>query len=613
MASCLNAPLPVAVQSVMIACMRALPFPPRPARCRLAVALLLMPAAAGLLAWAPAPPAARTLSIVGTTDLHGRIFASEGRGGLALLGGYLANLRAARAADGGAVLLFDSGDTYQGGIESNLSEGAAVIDAYNALGYTAAAIGNHDFEFGAVDVWQGETPLTADLRGALKARAAQARFPFLAANLLEDGRPVAWPNVAPSRLVEAAGLRVGVIGVMTYDALSMTQAANVTGLTVTPLVAAIDREARALRAQGAQLVIVASHAGGDCSAFDVPTDLTSCDEWGEMFDVARRLPRGLVNVIVAGHTHAAVAHEVNGVSIVQAYSWGRAFSRVDVTVDAQGQVTGTRVFAPQDVCAREDAAGRCVADTAAGSRPAHYEARPVVSQPAIAVAMAPAFDRVAALRATPLGVTLDAVVQRGAGDEESPLANLFADALRALTPGAEVAIGYAVGPGGLRADLPAGAVSIGALYDAYPYDNRAERMTLTGAELRQLFTVQLTRPRWWGRAFGVSGLVVRLACDDGRTRVDVRRHSGQTIGDDERLTVAMSDFTAARARQLRASGTGAGAGAAPSGPRPIMRELVARWLRQRGQVAAGEFADRARPRWAYTTATPTCLPERPPP
>ena len=577
---------------------------------RLAVALSIIPAALWLSAWAPTPPASRTISIVGTTDLHGRIFASEGRGGLALLGGYLANLRAARAADGGAVLLFDSGDTYQGGIESNLTEGAVVIDAYNALGYTAAAIGNHDFEFGAVDVWQGEAPPMEDLRGALKARAAQARFPFLAANLLEHGGPVAWPNVAPSLLMEAAGVSVGVVGVMTHDALSMTLAANVGGLAVTPLVAAIEREARALRCRGAQLVIVTSHAGGECTAFGAPADLTSCDEWGEMFDVARRLPRGLVNVIVAGHTHAAVAHEVNGVSIVQAYSWGRAFSRVDVTVDAQGQVTGTRVFAPQDVCAREDAAGRCVADTAAGSRPAHYEARPVVAQPGIAAAMAPALDRVAALRATPLGVTLDAVVQRGAGDEESPLANLFADALRASTPGAEAAIGYAVGPGGLRADLPAGAVSIGALYDAYPFDNRAERMTLTGAELRELFTVQLTRPRWWGRAFGVAGLSVRLACDEGRARVDVRRDSGHAIGDDETLTVALSDFTAARVRHLRAPP--ARAAAVPSGPQPIMRELVARWLRQRGQVRAAEFTDRARPRWAYTTApsasAPACAP-----
>ena len=97
------------------------------------------------------PPDVVTLSIVGTTDLHGYVFPREGRGGLAVFGGYLANLRAARAADGGGVVLLDAGDTWLGGIESNMSEGAVVVDAYNALGYTAAAVGNHDLEFGAVD------------------------------------------------------------------------------------------------------------------------------------------------------------------------------------------------------------------------------------------------------------------------------------------------------------------------------------------------------------------------------------------------------------------------------------------------------------------------------
>ena len=89
-----------------------------------------------------------TLSIIGTNDLHGRIFPRNGRGGLAVLAGYVNNLRAVRKADGGAVLLIDAGDTFQGTAESNLTEGAVVIDAYNALGYAAAAIGNHDFDFG---------------------------------------------------------------------------------------------------------------------------------------------------------------------------------------------------------------------------------------------------------------------------------------------------------------------------------------------------------------------------------------------------------------------------------------------------------------------------------
>ena len=89
-----------------------------------------------------------TLSIVGTNDLHGGIVPRDGRGGLALLGGYVKNLRAARARDGGAVLLVDGGDMFQGTLESNVAEGADVVRAYNHIGYAAAAVGNHEFDYG---------------------------------------------------------------------------------------------------------------------------------------------------------------------------------------------------------------------------------------------------------------------------------------------------------------------------------------------------------------------------------------------------------------------------------------------------------------------------------
>jgi 5'-nucleotidase len=63
------------------------------------------------------PPATITISIVGTNDLHGGILQRGDRGGLALLGGYVSNLRAARNKDGGAVLLIDAGDLFQGTLE----------------------------------------------------------------------------------------------------------------------------------------------------------------------------------------------------------------------------------------------------------------------------------------------------------------------------------------------------------------------------------------------------------------------------------------------------------------------------------------------------------------
>ena len=81
-----------------------------------------------------------TISLLGTNDLHGRVLA------LPLLAGYVANVRAARAADGGGVVLVDAGDMFQGTLESNLPEGAPVpslsaIELQNAAAADALDLG----------------------------------------------------------------------------------------------------------------------------------------------------------------------------------------------------------------------------------------------------------------------------------------------------------------------------------------------------------------------------------------------------------------------------------------------------------------------------------------
>ena len=174
-----------------------------------------------------------TLSIVGTNDLHGGVLPVGERGGLALLAGYVKNLRAARARDGGGVLLIDAGRYVSGNDRVESQRRRVVIDAYNALGYTAAAIGNHEFDFGAVDPAATGRASEDDLRGDLKAIAARAKFPILAANLLDSstGQSVDWRNVSRRSIVETAGIKVGIIGVMTVGALGATHASNTRGLS----------------------------------------------------------------------------------------------------------------------------------------------------------------------------------------------------------------------------------------------------------------------------------------------------------------------------------------------------------------------------------------------
>jgi len=544
-----------------------------------------------------------TLSIVGTSDLHGAALPRNGLGGLPLLAGYVNNLRAARSADGGAVLLLDSGDTFQGNTESNLSEGALVVDAYNAMGYTAEAVGNHDFDFGSVDS-AAARQVPGDPRGALKARAAHARYPFLAANLIDaaTGQPVEWPNVRPSVLVEAAGVKVGIVGVMTIDALRLTLAANVQGLRIAPLAPTIAAEAAKLRAAGAEVVVVAAHAGGRCDRFEAPADLSSCDAESEIFQVARSLPANLVDVIAAGHTHGALAHQVNGIAIVQPLSRGQALGRVDLVFDRRTRrIARVQLFAPRGICERQiPATERCIAATEPGV-PATYEGKIVSPDAAIDRAMAAARQRVHTLQATALGVSLEAPVSR-VGDRGSPLGNLFADALRAAVPGADVAV-LNNAARGLWADLPDGPLTFGRLYDVFPFDNRVVRIELSAAELGRWLTgeIQEGRRGW----LGISGIDLRPSCVADRLHVDLVRAAGP-IHDDDRLvavtiagpTLSGSLATAVLSGSLGPanslgtdSSTSLGAGATRNAP--VVREVVEDWFRRMGRRAHGQLGEAA--------------------
>ena len=552
----------------------------------------------------PRTPDTVTLSIVGTTDLHGTIFSTDGRGGLPLLAGFVSNLRAVRAADGGAVLLLDAGDAFLDGMESNLSEGAIVVDAYNAMGYTAAAIGNHEFDFGPVD-GPGARQTTGDMTGALKARAAQAHYPFLAANLIDVARdqPVEWPNVRPSVMVDAAGVRVGVIGVMTITALSATAPVNVQGLRVAPLAPTVSAEASRLRAAGAEVILVTAHAGGSCSRFDRPTDLSSCVPSSEIFTLARSLPKGLVDVITAGHTHNAIAHQVNGVAIVQAYPRGMAFARADVVFDRDiRRVVRTDVFAPRHVCARQDPETFACDATAPSASPvpaSRYEGRIVVPDARVSDAMAPALARVRDLEATPIGVFVETPIRRTA-DAESPLAHLLANTLREALS-ADVGI-HNAWRGGLRADIPAGNLTFGRLYGAFPFDNRVSRVVLSGDELRRVLAEEIKQRR----ALAIAGVVVKSGCTGERVDVELFRPNGRRVDPEERLVVVGMDSLVAR---LVVTTTHPPPDVGASRTAPVLREIVEDWLRRRGGQLAPEHLidpDRA-PRHPLDTVLTGCV------
>jgi 5'-nucleotidase len=467
-----------------------------------------------------------TLSIVSTNDVHGRI--SQ----LPLLGGYIDNLRAERAKTGGAVLLLDAGDIFQGTVESNASEGAAMVRAYHALGYDAVTLGNHEFDFGPVGPAATPASPTDDPLGALKARVAEAQFPVLNANLLgTDGKPLAIPKLRRSVLLRPAGVPVGIIGGVTEDVLRTTHAANTRGIVAQRLGPAIAAEAAQLRAQGARIVVALVHAGGDCGKLREPDDFKDCEQESEAFRLARELPKGSVDVIVAGHTHMGLAHSVHGVAIIEAFSNGRAFARVDLTLDAESSAPPrVKIFAPVELCVDD-------LDKPSCAKNASYADRPVERSQRVLAAIADDLQRARAQREEPVGVTVTKSVWREYRSE-SPLNNLVADLILRAAAGADAAFTNA---GAIRIALPQGLLRYGTVFEMFPFDNTIATLALRAEQLSEIIERNL---RADNGILALAGITAAASCEGKALRVRLYNPAGELIDPKRTLRVVTSDFLA---------------------------------------------------------------------
>ena len=475
-----------------------------------------------------------------------------------------------------------------------------VVQAYNAIGYDAAAIGNHEFDYGPTGPRSTPVLESDDARGALKARAAEAAFPILAANLvdLETGRPVDWPNVAPSTTIAAAGVTVGIVGVITEYALSTTHLANIKGLSVAPLASTIRGEAEELRRNGADVIIVTAHAGSECLEFDDPDDLESCRMDGEIFRVAQQLPAGLVDIIIAGHVHKGIAHNVNGISIISSFSRGQAFGRVDITVDRDRSLIASKsVFPPEFICEFRVSADECSNDPEAGPASV-YAGVAIVRDTVVEALLKPAIDDVRTYKIRQVGVDVEAGFNRSA-IPESALGNLFTSAMLATANSADVAIHNNVG--GIRADLPPGPLTYGSIYEVFPFDNRVVLLSITGADLRSVFENQFSNGNWHA---GVAGIRISAECRGSALAVTMLRNDGRAIIDQELLKVATTDFLAIGGNDIFAPIMPPG-GFATDPNAPLFRDELTKWFERRGGLLRlADFYEPSEARFTYPGLIP---------
>ncbi len=505
-------------------------------------------ASAPLTASTPAAPL--RLTIVGTNDWHGwaqphEALAKDGstvqEGGLAL---YASVVKLLRAETGGRLLVLDAGDIFQGTLVSNLSEGAVMVDAFNALGMDAVAVGNHEFDYGPVGPAVVPTKPGEDPVGALKARIAQAKFPFLAANVVEAATGVAPAWLGPGTLMrEVGGVRVGIIGLITPETPRTTNPVNVAGLRFLPLAPAAKTAADRLRAQGAQVVVAVAHAGGRCEDLKDPSDVSRCHPSEEIFGMLDALPLGTVDAVVAGHTHHAVGHFINGTPVIETTALGRSFGIISLALDptTHRPIPGaTHIEAEIALCERVvEGTSRCDAAALASGKPlvpATFHGQPLIPDKAMEALLAPALARVAKAQAEQLGVDVPVALLRDKSGE-SPLGSAAADAFRRME-GADVGL---LNSGGLRADLPAGPLTYGHLYETFPFDNAVATLQLTASEVRGFLNAILAH----GRVPQQSGLRLSVAaCPQGLQVLSVTLADGTALADGRLYRVVLPDYLA---------------------------------------------------------------------
>lgn len=427
----------------------------------------------------------RTARILLTTDEHGWLdpWLDEEKG--KRLGGLLpftARLAELERKDRDDVLLLSVGDNWTGPYESTVLEGAPMVAAMNHLGYRASVVGNHEFDFGVK---------------VLEKRVSEASFPYLAANLVDASTKTPPPWVKPWTIVEVGGIRFGIIGLANVDTPNVTDPRHLMGLEFRDYEETLRAEVPRVRAAGATQVMVLLH-----DRMAVATKLA---------DLFRELG---VNVVGVGHAHLSgltidpgetIDDPSDDIVFCNAGAYLRSYCRIDVAY--AGERLTSRAVSVQTVELAPD--------------------EQVPSPDAVLVRVIDdARKRSEQLGREPLGTAPRAITRKSGA-----LGQLIVDSWLEGLPYVDVAITNA---GGIRQDLPRGAVKVRDVVSVLPFNNYLLVLELSGAQLKET----LENPESIA-----AGVRFTYRTVDGRRLIeDLARADGKRIEPDDRLKVVVNDF-----------------------------------------------------------------------
>lgn len=354
---------------------------------------------------------------------------------------YIAGLRDV-ISDTAHVALVSSGDYLQGGLTGALTRGEYIIDAMKAVGYDAVTLGNHEFDYGIVQMRQLLNRLGS---------------PVTCVNLFDAAGDRVY---APYIIRQFGNRRVAIIGATTPTALE-TEAysfydeddVQLYDLVPNKVYELIQQSVDEVRQQGVDYVILITHLGEDPNAMDVDS-------------------RGLIqkttgiDVVLDGHTHSVIPYQTvlnrDGKPVLTSQT-GTKFENIGkLVIMPDGRMSIQHV--PADQYPAPNAAVKHLTDSLTA------ELDKIVSRPVC--------------QSDVKLVILDEKGNQAVRYSETNAGDLVADAYRVIT-GADFAM---TNGGGIRTELEAGALTYGNMVDLLPYDSYLSVVEITGAQLIDLLS-----------------------------------------------------------------------------------------------------------------------------
>ena len=276
---------------------------------------------------------AKRLVILHTNDLHSRLtgYAPESAytplsqgddnttGGFSRIAGII---KAEKDKSMGSMLVLDAGDFFMGTLFPSLeAETGFQLRLMKQMGYDAAALGNHEFDFGPA--WLAGVISTSAAKGEIPALLS-GNIRFDEKNSNDDSLEKLYnDNLIKRKLViERGGMRIGIFSVLGREAAGF--APEAAPVTFKNRISAAKDIVKELREEKCDIIICLSHSG-------IVKEKNG--EWGgEDFELAGKV-KG-ISLIIGGHSHTKLEKPlvVSGIPIVQTGEFGKFVGRLAISV-----------------------------------------------------------------------------------------------------------------------------------------------------------------------------------------------------------------------------------------------------------------------------------------